>query len=239
MLFSGLPPLVREQDAYRAGFTIRNASSEPLRMTAAAKLTPESAGKRSAEQELAPIELELAPSESRDVSWDAKAPLNADTLLWNVTVSAKRPDGTAVSDSMKAVQKVIPAVPVRTFQATIAQLDKPLVVPVAIPSDAIPGRGGVQVALVKSLAGELAGVHEYMSRYPYTCLEQLASQAVALRRRAQWDALDGRLACLPRSRWLREVLPHVAARQRCAHHVSVVHRGGSAAGKFRRPRACA
>ena len=31
MLFSGLPPLVREQDAYRAGFTVRNASEGAAR----------------------------------------------------------------------------------------------------------------------------------------------------------------------------------------------------------------
>ena len=39
MLFSGLPPLVREQDSYRATFTVRNASDGPLEVQARASMT--------------------------------------------------------------------------------------------------------------------------------------------------------------------------------------------------------
>ncbi len=123
-----------------------------------------------------------------------KAPVNADTLRWEVTARAQGADGAVSSDSIKVSQKVIAAVPVRTFQATILQLERSFEVPVAIPSDAIPGRGGVRVSLLKSLAGELSGVQEYMSRYPYTCFEQLVSQAVALRDSARWA---GVMAALP------------------------------------------
>jgi len=189
MLFSGLPPLVREQDAYRAGFTVRNASEAPLDVEVRAKVAREANGKRADADDLKPLAFALAPGISQDVSWDVKAPINADTLRWEVTASARRADGAASSDTMKVVQNVIPAVPVRTFQATILQLEKPFELPVAIPSDAIPGRGGVRVSLLKSLAGELAGVQEYMSRYPYTCFEQLASQAIALRDSARWNGL--------------------------------------------------
>jgi uncharacterized protein YfaS (alpha-2-macroglobulin family) len=45
-----------------------------------------------------------------------------------------------------------------------------------------------------SLAGELAGVREYMSGYRYNCLEQLVSQAVALRDETRWKGL---MAALP------------------------------------------
>ena len=82
---------------------------------------------------------------------------------------------------MSATQKVIPAVAVRTFQATIAQVDRAFELAVEIPSDAIRGRGDVQVDLLPTLADELAGMHEFMRAYRYTCLEQIASQAVALR----------------------------------------------------------
>ncbi|HEU5282460.1 MAG TPA: alpha-2-macroglobulin, partial [Burkholderiales bacterium] len=58
----------------------------------------------------------------------------------------------------------------------------------------IPGRGGVRVTLVPRLGGELPGVREFMGRYPYTCLEQIASQAVALRDAARWSGL---MASLP------------------------------------------
>ena len=189
MLFSGLPPVVREQDAYRAGFTVRNAGDAPVEVELRATLQAEEGGKRQDAQPLQPLPLRLQPGASRDVGWDVSVPVNADALRWEVTAQAKRADGTASSDTLKVEQKVIAAVPVRTFQATIAQLEKPLELPVAIPGDAIPGRGGVRVTLLKSLAGELAGVTEYMSRYPYTCFEQKVSQAVALRDEAVWSGL--------------------------------------------------
>ncbi|HEY3254072.1 MAG TPA: hypothetical protein VGJ91_09000, partial [Polyangiaceae bacterium] len=194
MLFSGLPPLVREQDAFRAGFTVRNAAELPLEIEVRAKVASETGGKRGGADELKPITLSLAPGVSQDVGWDVKTPVNADALRWEVIARAKSADGTASSDNMKVSQKVIAAVPVRTFQATILQLDRSFQMPVAVPSDAIPGRGGVRVSLLKSLAGELGGVQEYMSRYPYTCLEQLVSQAVALRDSARWA---GVMAALP------------------------------------------
>ena len=189
MLFSGLPPLVREQDAYRAGFTVRNAGDAPVEVEMRATLQPEEGGKRQDAEALKPLALRLQPGASQDVGWDVKVPVNVDALRWEVTAQAKRADGTASTDTMKVAQTVIAAVPVRTFQATITQLEKPLELPVAIPSDAIPGRGGVRVTLLKSLAGELTGVAEYMSRYPYTCFEQRASQAVALRDEAMWSGV--------------------------------------------------
>ena len=42
-----------------------------------------------------------------------------------------------------------------------------------------PGRGGVAVSLMPSPA-QLDGVRQYMSQYPYACLEQRTSKAVAL-----------------------------------------------------------
>jgi uncharacterized protein YfaS (alpha-2-macroglobulin family) len=194
MLFSGLPPLVREQDAFRAGFTVRNAAELPLDIEVRARVTPEADGKRTDADELRPITLRLAPGMSQDLGWDVKAPVNADTLRWEVSARAMGADGAPSSDKVKVSQKVIPAVPVRTFQATILQLEHLFQMPVAVPADAIPGRGGVRVSLLKSLVGELGGVQEYMSRYPYTCLEQLVSQAVALRDSARWA---GTMAALP------------------------------------------
>ena len=194
MLFSGLPPLVREQDSFRAGFTVRNAAESPLDIEVRATVVPEMTGKKGAAEELKSIEFSLAPGVSQDVGWDVKAPINADTLRWEVTARAKGAEGTSSSDAVAVSQKVIAAVPVRTFQATIAQLDRPLRLPVATPADAVPGRGGVRVDLLRSLAGGLGGVQEYMSRYPYSCLEQQVSQAVSLRDSTRWASV---MAALP------------------------------------------
>ena len=54
------------------------------------------------------------------------------------------------------------------------------------PKDALPGRGGVSVTLKPRLAEGLAGITEYMKRYPYSCLEQKLSVAVALRNPSLW-----------------------------------------------------
>jgi alpha-2-macroglobulin len=180
MLLSGLPPVVREGDTFRAGFTVRNASERRLELEVAAAARGVAA--------LTPQRLSLAPGAAQDIGWDVTVPLDAGSLAWEV--SARAAD---VSDALRVSQKVIPAVPVRTFQATIAQLERPLDVPVKIPVDAVPGRGGVAVHLRARLVDELAGVREYMERYPYTCLEQLVSQAVALRDEARWHALMARL----------------------------------------------
>jgi uncharacterized protein YfaS (alpha-2-macroglobulin family) len=187
MLFSGLPPLVREQDSYRAVFTLRNAGETALEASAAARVTPIAAGQRGVVQRQAPVSVKLAPGESRELGWDAKAPSGAEALAWEITATAQDAAGQSVQDTLSVRQKVIEAIPVRTFQAALAQLDRRLELPVEQPADAIPGRGGVHVALSARLAGDLPGVREYMSRYPYVCLEQQASQAVALRDEARWN----------------------------------------------------
>jgi hypothetical protein len=45
------------------------------------------------------------------------------------------------------------------------------------------------VTLKPSLAGQLAGVREYMRWYPYTCLEQRTSRAIALRDERLWSQM--------------------------------------------------
>jgi len=57
----------------------------------------------------------------------------------------------------------------------------------------VPGRGGLEITLRARLGDGLDGVREYMRSYPYPCLEQQVSRAVALRDRAAWDALMQRL----------------------------------------------
>ena len=54
------------------------------------------------------------------------------------------------------------------------------------PDGSIAGRGGLDLTLMASLAGSLDGVRDYMRAYPYTCIEQRVSQAIALRSDQQW-----------------------------------------------------
>ena len=177
MLLSGLPPLVREGDRFDARFTVRNASQRQTDVEVSGNV---------AGQALPASRVTLAPGEAREVGWDVTAPFNVAQLRWEVVVAEVGSSGKPPADRLKVQQKVIAAVPVRTFQATLAQLDQPLDLAVKIPDDAVPGRGGIRVTLTPKLADDLPGVREYMSLYVYTCLEQRASRAIALRDKALW-----------------------------------------------------
>ncbi|MET5013050.1 hypothetical protein AAHH80_38905, partial [Burkholderia pseudomallei] len=77
-------------------------------------------------------------------------------------------------------------------QATLAQVDGTLSVPVAPPAGAMPPargapRGGIAVSLQSTRADGLPGVRRWFERYPYRCLEPQASRAIGLRDAAQWQ----------------------------------------------------
>jgi alpha-2-macroglobulin len=181
ILLSGLPPLVREGDRYAATITVRNTTDHLLRV----HVQPSSGAIK---EPLIAQEAQVPAGVSRDLIWPVMAPVGASHIDWDITASAD-----AVRDHLRVNETVIPAFPVRTYQATIAQLTGPLSLSASIPRGAVPGRGGLDVNLQAKLGDNLDGVTEYMSRYPYICLEQLASRAVALRSRGQWDALMARL----------------------------------------------
>jgi uncharacterized protein YfaS (alpha-2-macroglobulin family) len=181
MLLSGLLPVVREGDRYLATFTVRNASDRTVRLDARAEVTAGGA----AMPELAPQSVELAPGQARGLAWEVTAPRAAGELRW--LVQAEEAGGGA-RDALRAAQRVAEVVPERAYQATVSQLDRPLLLPVQRPAGAEPDRGGVRVALQARLGEGLAGVTEYMKAYPYSCLEQRFSKLVALNDRAGWGA---------------------------------------------------
>jgi uncharacterized protein YfaS (alpha-2-macroglobulin family) len=183
MLLSGLPPLVREGDRFRATFTVRNAGERPLDVTLSARATVTGATIPALE----PRHVALAAGEAREVNWDLTAPVNATSLAWQVDAAER---GTAPArDALKITQLVVPAVPERTYQATMLQLTQPQEIAVQRPADAIPGRGGLNVQVQATLAGELPGVRDYFARYPYSCFEQKTSVAVGLRDSSRWTVL--------------------------------------------------
>ncbi len=186
-LTSGVPPLVREQDRYSAVFTVRNASTQPLDLTVEASVTATPARKDAIAT--APKTLSLQPGEARNVAWDVAVPVDVGALQWTVAAKVAGGEGDAVGDRIRVSQRVTPAVPVRTLQATLGRVEGSFELPVALPADAIPGRGELRVNLRARLADDLSGVQEYMTRYPYTCLEQRTSKAVALRDETAWKAV--------------------------------------------------
>jgi uncharacterized protein YfaS (alpha-2-macroglobulin family) len=186
ILVSGLPPLVREGDKFAATFTVRNTSAREIDAEVAPTLAPASS------EPLVKQRATIPAGRSHDFVWDVTAPVGADVLSWEV--AARDLGGGKSRDRLKVGETVVPAYPVRTYQATIAQLDAtPLVLPAERPKGAIAGRGGLEVTLRARLGDGLDGVREYMSRYPYICLEQNLSRAVALEDEGLWSSWIARL----------------------------------------------
>ena len=183
MLMSGLPQLVRAGDRLRAGFTVRNASERTQQVQLAARMTADGG----APQALATQTLTLDAGAAREVGWDVAVP-QAQSLRWQVDAKS-----AVASDSIRITQQVGTAVPVRTLQATLLQLDAPKTMQVERPLDALPGQGGVRTNFSARLGGSLAGVRDYMAAYPYTCFEQRTSRAVALGDDQEWTRVAATL----------------------------------------------
>jgi uncharacterized protein YfaS (alpha-2-macroglobulin family) len=205
MLFAGVPELVREGDTERPTVTIRNAAKTPLDVTVTAVATPIAAdGSRHAATTPAAQRLQLGAGEARELAWPYAVPARADRIEWQFKASAAGVEG----DALGITQRVIawPGAP-SVYQSTLQRVDAPRRVAVARPADAIAGRGGVHVTWSSSLIGSLAGVREYMQRYPYTCLEQRVSRAVALGDAALWQAIGTELPTLLDANGLARYFP--------------------------------
>jgi uncharacterized protein YfaS (alpha-2-macroglobulin family) len=190
MLFSGLAPVVREQDEYSGLFTVRNTTAQPVQTQFAWTVRDRPADDQAAKS-LASGEqsVALAANEAKVVSVAMKAPVGLERLYWEILSTG----GGDARDRLRTTQKVIEVHPVRVYQATLARLDQPLEMPVERPAGAIPGRGGVRIDVMGSLGSELSAVREYFARYPYTCLEQRTSKAIGLGDDALWSAISAGL----------------------------------------------
>jgi len=197
-MIAGLPLLVREDDKYRAMFTLRNTTQRAMTVEATARATLVDA----ITSPVLPAQtVQIPAGEAREIGWDVTAPgllafSRSGTILWEVGVTEK---GTGnASDKLKVSQQIVPAVPVTVQQAALGQLTPNMSIPVQAPEGALTDpkgrlRGGMQVSLQSSLAGGMPGVREWFRNYPFSCLEQRSSKALGLGDAASWDALMAQL----------------------------------------------
>ena len=188
-MLSGLAPLAREGDRLDATFTLRNTTQRAFSVKAT--LVGRAEGGK-------PIELPaqtiaLAAGAAQEVRWTVQVPTRTGRVDWEAAAEEVGATGTPLRDRLKIAQAVQPAVPVRVWQATLQPLDGTLTVPLAPPADALPGVGGVQATLLPRLTGALPGLRRFFETYPYSCLEQKASRAIALRDTAGWAKLRDEL----------------------------------------------
>ncbi|MCW3835153.1 alpha-2-macroglobulin [Sphingomonas canadensis] len=182
-IFSGVPPLARTGDRFGAIFTLRNGSDKPMRVTAEVALSPAVATGK-------PLTVDIPAGGSVPVVWNLTAPETEGELNW--TVTAKSADGKA-TDKVTVKQEIAPAVPVETWAATVARVGDNTSFTIAPPAGALPGRGSVNIFLADTLAPPLAGVRDFMLAYPYGCLEQRTSKAIALGDTAGWNLIASEL----------------------------------------------
>ena len=120
-IISGLPPLVREDDQFRAQFTVRNTTKAAMKV----EVTP-----RATLFELKSRVIDIPVGEAREVAWTVTAPAQleltrAEAILWEIEArdTSASDVKTAARDALKARQRLIPAVPLTVQQATLMQVD--------------------------------------------------------------------------------------------------------------------
>ena len=185
-IISGLPPLVREDDQFRAQITLRNTTKQAMKV----EVTP-----RATLLELKPQTVDIPAGDAREVAWTVTAPaqlahIRSEAILWEIEA---KDTVTGARDALKARQRIIPAVPLTVQQATLVQIDGPFTLEVNAPADALPGRGGLKMSLQPKLAEGLPGVKDWFARYPFTCLEQKASKSVGLRDGRLWQTVAAQI----------------------------------------------
>lgn len=185
-IISGLPPLVREDDQFRAQLTLRNTTKAAMKVEVSPRATL---------LDLKPQTIDIPAGESREVAWNVTAPAQLaqtrfEAILWEIdakdTVSGAR-------DALKARQRIIPAIPLTVQQATLVQVDGSFSLDVNPPADALPGRGGLKMSLQPKLAEGLPGVRDWWANYPFICLEQKTSKAVGMRDGKLWQTVVAQL----------------------------------------------
>lgn len=182
-LVAGLPLVVRDGDVLPIALTVRNNSQRAMKITVSATVLagpPDKPPVASLQRSL-----ELAAGASQALALPVVVPAGVEQLSWEI--DASEPGGQ--HDSLRVKQTVTPAVPLTVRQAMLAQIDGQTDIALSNPVDAIAGRSALRVSLAPTIAGSLAGVQNWLQRYPFRCLEQRTSRAVGLADMGLWQAL--------------------------------------------------
>ena len=190
-IISGLPPLVREGDRFRAQVTLRNTTARAMQVQVAPRAAPLA---------LQAQRIALAAGASQEVAWEVTVPTapagSSDLTMaldWEIDAEDVTPNAPPARDAVRLRQRIEAAVPLTVQQGTLVQIDGQWQLPVNPPADALPGRGGLRLAFAPRLADGLPGVRDWWLRYAYTCLEQISSRALGLGDAAQWQQVIAKM----------------------------------------------
>lgn len=195
---SGIPPLVREADQYRAMLTLRNSTETPMQV----QLTGTAGAINLRAQTIA-----LAVGEAKDAAWQLQAPNAEGKITWQINALDTQ---SKKHDALRFTQQVLPRVPATIQQSSLMQLDGIYSTKTALPQGAILGKGGLEVRLTASIAQQTAGIQRYFEEYPYSCLEQKTSIATGLNDKQRWDEIVNNLASYQDSQGYLAYFPGMA-----------------------------
>lgn len=197
---SGLPPMVREGDTYRAMLMLRNTTESKMELRVHGK---------AGTQDLASQSIQLAAGEAKELAWQLRVTDDASDLYmagmpWQIeAVDSKN----KVQDRLRFTQKILPKIPATVQQANFMQLTQDYTVETGLPEGAIAGKGGLTVQLTAKLADQTAGIERYFKEYPYSCLEQKTSIATGLQDKARWADIVANLSSYQDSQGFLEYFP--------------------------------
>ncbi|MEN9865772.1 MAG: hypothetical protein RL748_1362, partial [Pseudomonadota bacterium] len=187
-IISGLPQLLRSGDQVRQQVTLRNTSDKALKVSFEANASSDAAistpGMKHARQ------VQLAAGENKVVDWVLTVPDHISQLNWTLRANAG-----SENDALQFSQSVVPLLPLTVRDATLVQVKQPISIALAQAANARAG-GQVRVNWQASLVdGPIASARQWMTNYPYACMEQRSSKAVVSGDKAQWQAA---MATLPK-----------------------------------------
>ncbi len=170
LAYASASPFVRNGDLTRAGVSLKNTSAKSVSLDLSVKTVPDlSLQKKS---------ITLGPNASETVLWEFEIPKDISEIKYEFKTEA---NSISWKDSFLWTQKVETPVPLQTLQANFYQLKPSVKIPLQEPANAEPNRGRVDISFYPSLvAGPLEGIRDYMTLYPYTCMEQKLSKSISL-----------------------------------------------------------
>ena len=180
-IISGLPPLVREGDSFKAMLTLRNGTARQMVVAVTAK---------NGDTTLDAQKVTLPPEGAGELAWNIKAAEGVSAQQWEFSA---REEGGNGQDTLRITQQIAPAVPVTVQQATFSRIAGKYEVPVTQPAGALPGKGGLEISLSPKLAAVPPGLKRFFEEYPFGCLEQKTSIAVGLHDEKRWQEIANTL----------------------------------------------
>lgn len=207
LVYPSIAPFAREKDNVQSGLSLKNTTERTIQLEISSKTSPD--------LKLETKNIQLKAGESSNVLWNLSIPSKKEEIVYEFQTKEV---GGSFTDSVRFRQKVGESVPVRVLQSTFRRLeDGTLSVPIQENQEAIEGSGELEISLKSSLTGgAILTSREYMSRYPYSCLEQKLSKAVSAGSQKEWDQImdqlsayldgDGLLKFFPMSWYGSEIL---------------------------------